>query len=109
MRRLLTGLLVAAAATACISCDAPHADAPSAPSVAYEPRGSIDRAPLAPPAGSASATISDSSSPAGPGDGFNSASTPTNPEHLMWRSSPRWAAIKGNDKLEGDPTGDASR
>ncbi|HZP10316.1 hypothetical protein, partial [Methyloceanibacter sp.] len=77
-------------------CGTPRTDEAAAPPVAYEPQGRVDRAPLPPPPGE--------SAPSKPGmaavqgdSGSDSAS------RMIWQSSPRWAAIKGNDKLEGDP------
>ncbi len=78
------------------ACDTPRNDAAASPPVAHEPQGRIDRAPLPPPPGG------DASS------GSGMAAAPGNPPGepaggMVWKSSPRWAAIKGNDKLEDDP------
>jgi hypothetical protein len=101
MRKLLTCLLIAAAGMASLSCDAPQANAPSAPSVAYEPPAPIDRAPLPPPAGYASAPVADSSVPVGVevSSPYAGSAAP-NSDHMIWQASPRWAAVKGDDQIE---------
>jgi len=99
MRKLLTCLLIAAAGMASLSCDAPQANAPSAPSVAYEPPAPIDRAPLPPPPGSASAA---EVTPPAEADGSSPDAGSTLPSsgRMIWHTSPRWAAVKGNDQIE---------
>ncbi len=91
-------LLLVAAGTALAACDTPQAAAP-APSVAFERQAPIDRTPLAPPAGYDSGPV------ASRGTGFppkGDASAPANSDRMVWRPSPRWAAINGQDKIEGE-------
>src|SRR5512135_2076013 len=67
MRRIpLSIVSILIVGTGVISCDAPGSQSPSAPSVSYESRGTIDHAALVPLPGADSAAISEpSSSPAG--------------------------------------------
>jgi hypothetical protein len=99
MRKLLTCLLIVVTGTALLSCDAPRADAPSPPSLAYEPPAPIDRTPLPPPPGSASAA--DVASPVeADGSSPDAGSTLPSSGRMIWHTSPRWAAVKGNDQIE---------
>jgi hypothetical protein len=102
MKKLLTCLAIVAAGTALLSCGAPEASAPS-PSVAYEPRGSIERTPLAPPPGYGSGPMPITPQATGPDNGSSYAgSAPSGSGDLVWKASPRWAEVRGNDKLEGE-------
>jgi hypothetical protein len=101
MKRLLTCLAIVAAGTALLSCGAPEASAPS-PSVAYEPRGSIERAPLAPLAGDTSTPTSISPSSGTDGGSPYAGSAPAGSGKMIWKASPRWAEVRGNDKLEDE-------
>jgi hypothetical protein len=102
MCRLPACLLIAAAATALLSCGAPQATAPAA-SAAYEPPGAVERAPLAPLPGETSAPMSISPPPAGTGSGSaDAASAQAGSGKMIWKASPRWAEVRGNDKLDGD-------
>jgi hypothetical protein len=84
--RTLFAAMILAVACAMASCgpQAPQAQQAAAP-LSYEPRGSVIRAPLSPPAG------------------YGSTSTPTaSPDdaaELGWHASPRWSAIQGNGML----------
>jgi hypothetical protein len=102
MKRLLTCLAIGAAGTALASCGAPQASAPAV-SAAYEPPGSIERAPLAPLPGETSAPMSISPPPAGTDGGSPDASSAqAGSRKMIWKASPRWAEVRGNDKLEGE-------
>jgi hypothetical protein len=47
--------------------------------------------------------MSISPQPAGTDSGSaNAGSAPAGSGNLVWKPSPRWAEIRGNDKLEGD-------
>jgi hypothetical protein len=100
MRRIpLSIVSILIVATGVISCDAPRSQSPSAPSVSYESRGTIDRAALVPLPGADSAAISEpSSSPAGGAKPIASVDG-----KMVWHSSPRWAAVKSDAKIEGNP------
>src|SRR5262245_44043705 len=102
MHRLLICLILAAAGAALAACGAPEATAP-APSAAYEPRGSIERAPLAPPSGYGSAPMPISPQPGSDANGPPDAGpAPQGSGDITWKASPRWAEIRGNDKVEGE-------
>jgi hypothetical protein len=102
MHRLLMCLILAAAGASLAGCGASEATAP-APSAAYEPRGSIERAPLAPPAGYGSAPMPISPQPAGIGTGTaGDGPAPQGSGGMTWKASPRWAEVRGNDKIEGE-------
>ena len=105
MRTLLTITVTAALGTALPACSAPPGDTLSSPSVAYEPPAPIVRAPLAPPSGYASAQSSktDPSSAVAPdgGSAYVGSEPPTS-GHMVWQTSPRWAAVKGDDRIEGE-------
>jgi len=91
-------LVLAAAGAALTACDTPQANA-HAPSVAYERQAPIDRTPLAPPVGY------DSGPAASGGTGDpppNYAPAAANSDRMIWRPSPRWAAINGQDKIDGE-------
>jgi hypothetical protein len=100
MRRIpLSIFSILIVGTGVISCDAPRPQSPSTPSVSYEPRGTIDHAALAPLPGADSAAISDPSSSAASGtEPIASADG-----KMIWHSSRRWAAVKSNAKIEGNP------
>jgi hypothetical protein len=102
MRTLLMITVTAALGTALPSCSATP---PGDPSVAYEPPSPIVRAPLAPPSGYASAQSSktDPSSAVAPdgGSAYVGSEPPTS-GHMVWQTSPRWAAVKGDDRIEGE-------
>jgi hypothetical protein len=102
MKRLLACLLIAAAGAGLASCGTPQVSAPPA-AAAYDPPGAIERAPLAPLPGDASAPMAISPPPAGT-DGSSSyaGSTPPNSGKMVWKASPRWAEVRGNDKFEGE-------
>jgi hypothetical protein len=105
MRTLLTITVTAALGTALPSCSAPPGDTPSSPSVAYEPPAPIVRAPLAPPSGYAStqSPMTDPSSAVAPdGGSAYGGSEPPTPGHMVWQASPRWATVKGDDRIEGE-------
>lgn len=89
--------MLAALGAALAGCGTPRNDVAAAnPPVAYEPQGRVDRAPLPPPpGGNAASEPGTAPTPAGAGNEPGS--------RMIWQPSPRWAAIKGNDKLEGDP------
>ncbi len=91
-------LLLVAAGAALTACDTPQANAP-ARSVAYERQAPIDRTPLAPPVGYNSGPVASSGTGRPPP---NSAPAAANSDRMMWRPSPRWAAINGQDKFEGE-------
>ena len=62
-------------------------------------RGTIDHAALVPLPGADLAAISEpSSSPAGGAKPIASVDG-----KMVWRSSPRWAAVKSDAKIEGNP------
>jgi hypothetical protein len=103
MRTLLTITVTAALGTALPSCSAPPGDTPSSPSVAYEPPAPIVRAPLVPPSGyvSTQSPMTDPSSAVAPDGGYVGSEPPTS-GHMVWQASPRWAAVKGDDGIEGE-------
>ena len=74
--------------TGVISCDASRSQSPPAPSVSYETPGAIDHAALAPLPGAESGEAK----PIANADG-----------KMVWHSSPRWAAVKSDAKIEGNP------
>lgn len=100
MRNLLSLMAMLLVGTCVTSCGVPPAQTPSRPSVSYEPRGSIDHASLAPLPGAGSASISEPSSA-----GASGGAQPTTSEDgkMIWRSSPRWATVKSDAKIEGSP------
>ncbi|SRR5579885_875054 len=89
-------LLLAALGAGLAGCGTPRTDVAENPPAAYEPQGRVDRAPLPPPPGGNAA--SEPGTVPAPGGAGNDPGG-----KMIWHSSPRWAAIKGNDKLEGDP------
>jgi hypothetical protein len=105
MSRVLSCLFVAAAGAVLASCGTPQVTAPAA-MAAYEPPGAIERAPLAPPPGygpAPSAPTSILPQVAGPGGGTPDAgSASQGAGNLTWKASPRWAEVRGNDKLVGE-------
>jgi hypothetical protein len=105
MRTLLTITVTAALGTALPACSAPPGDTLSSPSVAYEPPAPIVRAPLVPPSGYAStqSPMTDPSSAVAPdvGSAYGGSEPPT-PGHMVWQASPRWATVKGDDRIEGE-------
>ena len=103
VRNLLTIAAFMAVGTALVSCadSEPMAKAPQNPQVSYEPLASVDRGPLAPPAGYASATVqaTDAPTPSADVTGYGSEQ-PVTADVMGWKRSPRWAAIKGSDSVE---------
>ena len=92
-------LLLAAAGAALTACDTPQTNAPAS-SVAYERQAPIDRTPLAPPVGY---DFSGPVASGGTGDPPpNYAPAAANSDRMIWRPSPRSAAINGQDKIDGE-------
>jgi hypothetical protein len=74
----------------------------------YEPLAPVVHAPLAPPVGYASTPPQTINSPPPLGSDGSSAdgrSEPPTGANMVWHTSPRWAAIMGNDRtvIEQDP------
>jgi hypothetical protein len=111
VRKVLIVTAASAVGTALLSCSAPRppvADAPSAPPMAYESRAPVVHAPLPPPVGYASTPppMIDSPLPLAPdGNSAYARSEPPTAAHMVWHASPRWAAIKKEDRtlVEQDP------
>jgi hypothetical protein len=103
VRKLLTIAALMAIGTALVSCadSQPMANAPQTPQVSYEPLASVDRGPLAPPAGYASAPAQATDAPAPSVDATDYGSEqPATGDVMGWKRSPRWAAIKGSDSVD---------
>jgi hypothetical protein len=100
MRRIpLSIVSILIVGTGVISCDASRSQSPPAPSLSYETRGTINHAALAPLPGAESAAISEPTpSPAGEAEPIANADG-----KMVWHSSPRWAAVKSDAKIEGNP------
>jgi len=94
-------LVIVIASTILTSCGVPDGASPSSPSVAYEPPAHIDHTALPPPAGYQSSTPSTVNSPVLGGTSTYGSADSTPGDHMIWRTSPRWAAVNGNDRLEG--------
>jgi hypothetical protein len=99
VRKVLAVTAITAVGMALISCsEPPTAYAPTTSRMVYEPPAQIERAPLPPPLGYAS-TTSKTPAPlalsAKPPD--DDGSEPKATTAGEWRSSPRWAAVKGQD------------
>jgi hypothetical protein len=95
VRKVLVVTATTAVGMALISCSEPPAVySPTTSRMAYEPSARIARAPLPPPVGYASGT-------GNAREGSEPKATPPG----EWRSSPRWAAVKGQDcvVVEQDP------
>jgi hypothetical protein len=110
VRKVLTVTLLTAVATALLSCAAPQTpviNEPPAPPMTYEPLAPVVRAPLAPPVGYASTPPQLINSPPSSPPDANSAYGRSEPTaaNMVWHTSPRWAAILGNDRtvIEQDP------
>jgi hypothetical protein len=110
VRKVLIVTVLAAVGVALLSCTAPQTpvvNEPSAPPMAYEPLAPVARAPLAPPVGYASAPPQLNNSPPALAPDGNSAYGRSEPTaaNMGWHTSPRWAAILGNDRtvIERDP------
>ena len=105
VRNLLTIAAFLAVGTTLVSCadSEPMANAPETPQVSYEPLASVERGPLAPPAGyaTAPAQATDAPTPSGDVTGYGSEQ-PVTADVMGWKRSPRWAAIKGRDSVEPD-------
>jgi hypothetical protein len=84
---------------ALISCSEPPAvSSPTTSRMVYEPPARIERAPLPPPVGYASATSNTPTPLALSGHSpDDDGSEPKATTAGEWRSSPRWAAVKGQD------------
>ena len=110
MRRVLVITATTTVGMALLSCTAPPPPvgyAPPAPMV-YESRASVVHAPLPPPVGYASSppAMIDSPPPLAPyGNSPYARSDPETAAHLVWRASPRWAAVNGKDRtvVKQDP------
>jgi hypothetical protein len=103
VRNLLTIAAFMTVGTALVSCadSEPMANAPQIPKVSYEPLASVERGPLAPPAGYASATAQATDAPTPSADVTDYGSEqPVTADVMGWKRSPRWAAIKGSDSVE---------
>jgi hypothetical protein len=111
VRKVLIVTVLTAVGTALLSCAAPQTPMVNerpAPPMAYEPLAPVVRAPLAPPVGYASTPpqLINSPPPLAPdGNSAYGRSEPTAANNMGWHTSPRWAAILGNDRtvIEQDP------
>jgi len=103
VRKLVTIAALMVVGTALISCAdlQPTANAPQTPQVRYEPFASVDRRPLAPPAGyaSAPAQATDAPTPSVEATGYGSEQ-PATGDVMGWKRSRRWAAINGSDSMD---------
>ena len=92
--------------TALISCAdlQPTANAPQTPQVSYEPFASVDRRPLAPPAGyaSAPAQATDAPTQSVEATGYGSEQ-PTTGDVMGWKRSRRWAASRSTSRSSSRP------
>jgi hypothetical protein len=98
-------LVVVIVGTILTSCGAPQSvsSSSSSPSLAYEPPAHIDHAALPPPSGYQSSTPQTANSPSPGGTATYGPADSTPGDHMIWRTSPRWTAVNGNDRLEGSP------
>ena len=75
--------------------------------MAYEPLAPVVHAPLAPPVGYASTPpqLVNSPPPLAPGGNSTYGRSEPTAANMVWHTSPRWAAILGNDRtvIEQDP------
>jgi hypothetical protein len=96
VRKFLIVTIVGMALLSCNSPGIPATQGTTPTSMAYGPRGQIDRVPLSPPAGYAPAPT-----PTSPAKGADMQAA----DHLGWHASPRWAAVKGDNciEVEQDP------
>jgi hypothetical protein len=96
VRKVLVVTATTAVGMGLISCSDPAAVySPASSRMVYEPLARIERAPLAPPAGYTS-EASNVPTPLVPYDGSSDeGSKPKATTPGEWRSSPRWAAVKG--------------
>jgi hypothetical protein len=106
VRKVLVVTATTAVGMALISCSEPPAVySPTTSRMVYEPLARVDRAPLPPPVGHESAAGNGPTplAPYGRSPDEGSARKATPPGE--WRSSPRWAAVKGQDcvVVEQDP------
>jgi hypothetical protein len=111
VRKVLIATATTAVGTALLSCTAPQpsvVNEPPAPPMTYEPLAPVVHAPLAPPAGYASTPPRTINSPpplASDGNSAYGRSEQPTEDNMVWHTSPRWAAIMGNDRtvIEQDP------
>jgi len=96
VRKVLVVTATTAVGMGLISCSDPAAVySPASSRMAYQPLARIERAPLAPPAGYTS-EASNVPTPLVPyGGSSDEGSKPKATTPGEWRSSPRWAAVKG--------------
>ena len=96
MRKVLVVTATTAVGMGLISCSDPAAVySPASSRMVYEPLARIERAPLPPPVGYTS-EASNAPTPLVPyGGSPDEGSKPKGTTPGEWRSSPRWAAVKG--------------
>ena len=102
MRKVLVVTATMAVGTALLSCTRPPvADPPPTPRMVYEPPAPVVHAPLPPLVGYASPPpLINSPTPLAPYGNFPYArAEPHSAAHLAWRATPRWAAVKGKDRI----------
>jgi hypothetical protein len=110
MRRVLVVTATTAVGIALLSCTAPQPSAVHSPTTTpmiNEPSAPVVRAPLSPPVGYASPPpLTKSPTPLAPyANSPNEGAEPQPAPHGVWRTSPRWAAVKGEGCIvvEQDP------
>jgi hypothetical protein len=110
MRRVLAVTATTAVGIALLSCTAPQPSAvhsPTATAMVNEPLAPIVRAPLLPPVGYASPPpLTNSPTPLEPyATSPNQGTESQTAADGVWRASPRWAAVKGENCIvvEQDP------
>ena len=98
MRKMLVVAATTAVGMGLISCSEPAAVySPASSRMVYEPLARIERAPLSPPVGYTS-EAGNAPTPLVPyGGSPDEGSKPKGTTPGEWRSSPRWAAVKGQD------------
>ena len=89
---------IGAALLACTERPPSGVNATTARSMAYEPSGSVVRAPLSPPAGYGSPPPLGDLQPPSPayGNSLDDGADPQSAARSGWRASPRWSAIEGD-------------
>ena len=108
MRKVLIVTATTAVGMALLSCTAPRpvTYAPPTPRIVYEPSAPVVHAPLPPPVGYASPPpLMINSPPPLPPYGNSPYPRPQTAVPMVWHASPRWAAVKGNDRtlVKQDP------